>query len=97
MTAWMGHAAHPNLAAGLRSPLRGCGFENVEQVALPMLNTSYDEGRFGFWLAKLVAIYVEGQGIPESETTAWDEELRALNDVNKYLFGNFSVITKASR
>jgi hypothetical protein len=33
----------------------------------------------------------------EGETTAWDEELRLLDDINDGLFGNFSVISKASK
>jgi len=97
MTAWTGHAAHPNLASSLRSWLNGCRFSNVKQVPLPMLNISYDEDRFGFWLAKLVAIYVEGHGIQESETKKWLDELRVLDEANVYFFGNFSVVTIASK
>lgn len=95
LTTWTGHAAHPNLASVLRARLSNCGFANLEQVALPMLNTSYNEERFGFWLAKLVANYVEGQGIQERESKSWLDELRSLDDANEYLFANFSVITKA--
>jgi ubiquinone/menaquinone biosynthesis C-methylase UbiE len=97
MTAWTQHAAHPNLAASLRSRLNDCGFGGIEQVPLPMLNTSFNEDRFSYWLAKLVALYVESQGVSERQTTAWLDELRSLDEANEYLFGNFSVITKASK
>lgn len=69
----------------------------IEHVPLPMLNTSFNEDRFCYWLAKLVALYVESQGVPDKQTTAWLDELRSLDEANEYLFGNFSVVTKASK
>lgn len=97
MTAWGRHAIHPNLAAGLRSRLNGCGFESAEQVPLPMLNTSYNEDRFGYWLARLVAIYVASQGVQERAAKSWLDELASLDQANQYFFGSFSVITTASK
>lgn len=97
MTAWARHAAHPDLAVDLRSRLTGCGFGSAAQVPLPMLNTSYDEDRFGYWLARLVAIYVAGQGVREKATEGWLDELASLDRANQYFFGSFSVITTASK
>jgi len=64
----MDHAPYPDLPATLAALLRRSGLQPLHQTPVPILNMSYNENSFSYWLARLVRGFSAGrQSITEEE------------------------------
>jgi ubiquinone/menaquinone biosynthesis C-methylase UbiE len=88
MEVWDSHLADPHLPQTLGAKLTAAGFTDVGVEPLVQLETTYDPASLSAILIKFVAGYVTSQGIPESEATAWADDLRALGSRGDYFFSS---------
>lgn len=96
LAAWDEHAPHPNFPAGLMARLRDSGFQPLSQAVLPVINTSYNEGRYSYWLARMISSFVVGrQAVQCEEAQDWLREFDRLEARGEYFFSATPVITMA--
>jgi arsenite methyltransferase len=88
MEVWDNHLADPHLPQTLGAKLSAAGFTDVGVEPLVHVETTYDPASMSAILTKFVAGYVTSQGIPESEATAWADDLRALGSTGEYFFSS---------
>ena len=88
MAVWDKHLADPHLPQTLGAKLTAAGFTDVRVEPLVHVETTYDPASMSAILIKFVAGYVTSQGIPESEATAWADDLRALGSSRDYFFSS---------
>jgi SAM-dependent methyltransferase len=88
MEVWDKHLADPHLPQTLGAQLTAAGFTDVGVEPLVHVETTYDPASMSAILIKFVAGYVTSQGIPESEATAWADDLRALGSSGDYFFSS---------
>jgi ubiquinone/menaquinone biosynthesis C-methylase UbiE len=96
LAAWDEHAPHPNLPSGMQARLADVGLKPRSQIALPVLNTSYNENSFSYWGAKMIAAFVAGhQAIKAGDAESWLSEFDDLEAKGAYFFSSTPVITEA--
>ena len=95
MDTFVAHAPHPDLPVILGSALRQAGFQVRGQQGVPIINTSYNENRISFWLAKLAANFARGRGMDEDEVNAWLAEFPDLDGESEFFFSTTTVLTEA--
>lgn len=95
MGAFAAHAPHPDLPIILAPALRRAGFQVCSQQGVPIINTSYNENRFSFWLAKLAANFARARGMDEREINAWLAEFAELDKRGEFFFSTTTVLTEA--
>jgi arsenite methyltransferase len=95
MGAWDKHLADPHLPQTLGGKLAAARFKDVGIEPLVHVETTYDPASMSAILIKFVAGYVTSQGIPESEATAWADDLRALGSSGHYFFSSNEYIFTA--
>lgn len=96
LAAWGDHASYPNLPAGLMARLTDAGLNPLGQTVLPVLNASYNENSFSYWLAKMIAAYAAGRQSVTTETAhSWNSEFDGLEKRGEYFFCSTTVITEA--
>jgi SAM-dependent methyltransferase len=95
MEVWDDHLADPHLPQTLGAKLAAAGFEDVSVEPLVHVETTYDPASLSAILTKFVAGYVTSQGIPESEATAWADDLRDLGSSGDYFFSSNEYIFTA--
>jgi len=88
MEVWDHHLADPHLLQTLGAKLTAAGFTDVGFEPLVHLETTYDPASMSAILMKFVACYVTSQGIPESEASAWADDLCSLNSRGDYFFSS---------
>jgi arsenite methyltransferase len=88
MEVWDKHLADPHLPQTLGAKLAAAGFTDVGVEPLVHVETTYDPVGMSAILIKFVASYVTSQGIPDSEATAWADDLRALGSRGEYFFSS---------
>jgi arsenite methyltransferase len=92
------HAPWPDLPAVLAAELRKAGLRPLSQRPVAVLNRSYNENSFGYWLARVVAPYVVGRGaVTTEEGGAWLAEFDELENEDEYFFCSTPVLTEALR
>jgi len=97
MEVWDGHLADPHVPQTLGSQLTAAGFTDVRVEPLVHVETTYDPASMSAILIKFVAGYVTSQGIPDSEATAWADDLRALGSSGAYFFSTNEYIFTATK
>lgn len=95
MGAFTAHAPYPDLPTILAPALRRAGFQLRGQQAVSVVNTSFNENRFSFWLAILAANFVRGRGMDEGEINAWLAEFSELDKRSEFFFSTTTVLTEA--
>ena len=96
LSAWDEHAPHPNLPAELKARLASVGIKPQRQTALTILENSYNQNSFSFWLAKMIAAFVAGrQPITPEEADGWLSEFDSLEQSGEYFYSATPVITEA--
>ena len=96
LDAWNEHATHPNLPAGLMARLTDAGLKPLGQTTLSVLNTSYNENSFSYWLAKMISSFVAGrQSATADDADKWLSEFDFLENRGEYFFCSTPVITEA--
>jgi SAM-dependent methyltransferase len=90
------HPTVPNLPAILASRLRAVGLMPVGQQAVPIVNGSYNENSFSYWLAHILAHYCVEEGVLRAaEAKAWLAEFQALDQEGAYHFSLLPILTTA--
>lgn len=96
LDAWNLHAPHPDLPSVLGSLLRNSQFDDIERMPLPILNTSYRETGFSYWLAQILAIFaLKINTVSKIQVNEWMEELQELDSCGEYFFSSSPILTKA--
>ncbi len=88
MQVWDGHLVDPSLPQSLGSKLKGAGFAEVRAEAVIQLETEFERGSVSDILMRFLVGYVESQGIPATEATAWKEDLEKLGATGDYFFNS---------
>lgn len=98
LAVWDRHAPRPNFPAGLTTRLQKCGFRPINQFGVPILNDSYDESKYSYWLARMISSFVVADGdIPREEAGDWLQEFGQLDALKEYFFSTMPVITTATK
>jgi SAM-dependent methyltransferase len=95
MDAFATHAPHPDLPVVLGPALRSAGFQPLRQQGVPIINTSYNENRISFWIARLTANLALGRAVDEEEINAWLAEFPDLDAKGEFFFSTTSILTEA--
>ena len=80
------HLADPNLPQTLGSKFRDAGFIDIVVEAIVQLETEFNPVSVSGVVSKFVVGYVESQGIPASEASAWMKDLENLGAAGDYFF-----------
>jgi arsenite methyltransferase len=92
------HEAHRDLPSILAGELRKAGLQLLRQRAVPIINTSFGESRFSYWVSKLIPSYVIGRGaVGTDEADAWAAEFAELDKRGEYFFSLTPVLAEAIR
>lgn len=87
LNAWEEHLVHPTLARSLPLLLKRTGFALMHTQVLPAFDLTFNEDRFSYGVASLVADFVLGrQRLPLNEVEAWLEDLRRTAKEDRYFF-----------
>jgi arsenite methyltransferase len=96
LTAWAAHTHTPNLPSILGAQLRQAGLEPLRQTPVPMLNSSYHQHSFSYWVARMIQAYVVGrQAVTVAEAEAWLQEFEELEHHGAYFFCAMPILTEA--
>jgi arsenite methyltransferase len=95
--AWRQHAPHPNLPAELRPLLRRAGFQVIRLAPVTIMNASYHEDSFAYWVARLIVAFCVGRGlVTNEEADAWLVSLSAAQAADTFFFSSTPVVTVAA-
>jgi ubiquinone/menaquinone biosynthesis C-methylase UbiE len=95
---WSAHETHRDLPTIIAGEVRKAGLQLLRQRAVPILNTSFSENRFSYWITKVIPGYVIGRGaVSKEEADAWAAEFAELDQSGEYFFSLTSVLTEAIR
>jgi ubiquinone/menaquinone biosynthesis C-methylase UbiE len=98
LDAWSTHETHRDLPSFLAGLLRDAGFQPLWQRPVPMLNTSYNEASFSYWIAGFMARFAVGRGtVSQAEVDAWLAEFGSLESRGAYFFSSTPVMSVAIR
>jgi len=98
LDGWSAHETHRDLPTVIAGELRKPGLQLLRQRVVPILNTSFGENRFSYWLCKLIPGYVVGRGaVSQEEADAWAAEFVDLDRRGEYFFSLTPVLTEAIR
>jgi ubiquinone/menaquinone biosynthesis C-methylase UbiE len=98
LNGWAAHETHRDLPTVLAGELRKAGLQLLRQRAIPVVNTSYGEKAFSYWIAKLISGYVQSRGVlSNKEAEAWMAELTSLEQQNEYFFSLTPTLAEAIR
>jgi arsenite methyltransferase len=97
ISAWHGHAPHPNLPVVLPLLLEHAGFRAVHQRPLTILNRHFHADTFSYWVAQLIAAYATANGgISPDDASRWMDSLTAADEHRCYFFSSVPVLTTAA-
>jgi ubiquinone/menaquinone biosynthesis C-methylase UbiE len=97
VSAWHGHAPHPNLPVVLPLLLEHAGFTAVHQRPLTILNRHFHADTFSYWAARLIAAYATANGgISPDDASRWMDSLTAADEHRCYFFSSVPVLTTAT-
>lgn len=92
--AWREHAPYPNLPSELRSLFSESGFRIAHQSPVTIINNAYHEDAFAYWIARLMAAYVTGQGLVSAEDCeSWLACLQKAQDAGRFFFSSTPILT----
>ena len=98
LDGWMAHETHRNLPTILAGELRRAGLQLLRQRAIPLVNTSYGEQAFSYWIARFIAGYARSRGaLSSDETDAWIAEFPSLEQRGEYFFSLTPLLAEAIR
>jgi arsenite methyltransferase len=98
LSAWDGHAPHPNLPVVLPLLLERAGFSAVHQRPLTVLNRHFHPDSFSYWAARLIAAFAHTNGdVSQDDVSRWLASLAAADTNRRYFFSSVPVLTTATR
>jgi SAM-dependent methyltransferase len=96
LEGWGQHAPIPDLPVMLPFKMREAGLRPIHQVAVPVLNMSYNENAFSYWAARMIKGFVVGRKVlSETEADAWLGEFDELERKGAYFFCSTPILTEA--
>jgi arsenite methyltransferase len=96
LAEWAAHAPYLDLPAILAAELRKAGVQPLRQRPAPILNMSYNENSFSYWVARMIARFVAGRGaVTREDADAWLAEFTLLETDAEYFFSSTPVLTEA--
>ena len=96
LTAWAPHTPCRDLPGILAARLGRAGIQPLRQMAIPILNTSYNPASFSYWVAQVIKPFVVSQrSVTEEEAAEWFDELARLEENGAYFFCITPVLTEA--
>ena len=96
LAGWEEHAPFPDLPASLPYRLKSVGLEPRKQIPVPVLNMSYNENAFSYWLAQMMCGFLVGREVlSPDEADAWSGEFVELESKGAYSFCSTPVMTEA--
>lgn len=85
--AWTEHCAQASVPMRLSSSIRSANLGVKQIKALPLLNYSYDENAFSYWMPKIIGAFVVGrQGVEQEDVDNWQSGLDHLGKTGDYFF-----------
>ena len=95
LAAWRSHNAHTDLPVDLPPHLATAGLKLIRQTPLPLLNTSYNENQFSYWIARFIRTFAVQSGkLTEGEADDWMNEFDDLEHSGRYFFCSMPIITE---
>ncbi len=88
MEVWDRHLTDPYLPQTLGSKLRDAGFNDIKAESIVQLETEFDPASVSGVLMRFIVGYVESQGIPASEASAWKTDLETVGTAGDYFFSS---------
>jgi arsenite methyltransferase len=98
LDGWGAHETHRNLPTVLARELRKAGLQLLRHRAIPLVNTSYGDKSFSYWIAKFISGYVRSRGVlSDEEADAWMTEFANLEKRGEYFFSLTPMLAEAIR
>jgi arsenite methyltransferase len=96
LSAWSPHVPCSNLPSILAARLRRAGLQPLRQIAIPILNTSYNPASFSYWVPQVIRRFVVSRGsVTDEEASAWLDEFIKLEESGAYFFSITPILTEA--
>jgi arsenite methyltransferase len=96
--SWAAHETHRDLPTMLAGELHSAGLQLFRQRAIPIINTSYTEKSFSYWIAKFIAGYARSRAaLSSEEAEAWVAEFASLDQRGEYFFSLTPMLAEAIR
>lgn len=96
LQVWEQHVPHNNLPTILAPRLRAAGLQPLRQQPVPILNMSYHQNTFSYWIARTIQQFVvERKLISPEEADAWLSEFDQLEQQRAYFFCSTPILTEA--
>jgi arsenite methyltransferase len=98
LDSWVAHETHRDLPTILAGRLRMAGLQLLRQRAIPLVNTTYGEKSFSYWIARFIAGYARSRGaLSSDEADAWLAEFPSLEQRTEYFFSLTPMLAEAIR
>ena len=98
LEGWEHHAPTSDLPAILPSRMRAAGLQPRHQTVIPVLNMSYNENAFSYWLARMMKGFLVSRNIlSDTEADSWLNEFEELEEKGSYFFCSAPILTEAMR
>jgi SAM-dependent methyltransferase len=96
LEAWRAHCPHQTLPVDLPRMLGRAGFGGIAQRPIAVLNARLHENSYAYWVAKLVAGFAIGEGVPEADAALWLDQLAEADREGRFGFVSVPVLTEAT-
>jgi arsenite methyltransferase len=95
---WSAHEIHRDLPTVLAGELRKAGLQLLRQRAIPLVNMTYGDKSFSYWIARFIAGYARSCGaLSTEEADAWMAEFVGLEHRGEYFFSLTPMLAEAIR
>jgi arsenite methyltransferase len=96
LAAWAPHTPCPDLPSILAARLRRAGIQPLRQIAIPIVNASYNPASFSYWVTRVIRPFVVSrQTVTDQEAAEWFDEFDKLEESGAYFFCLTSILTEA--
>jgi arsenite methyltransferase len=98
LNGWAAHETQRDLPTILAGELRKAGLQLLRQRAIPLINTSYGDKSFSYWIAKFITGYVKSCGaLSQEDADAWMAEFPILEKRGEYFFSLTPMLAEVIR
>jgi ubiquinone/menaquinone biosynthesis C-methylase UbiE len=95
LDAFRAHCPHQMLPMDLPQKLATAGFGGVSRTPLAFFNGALHENAYAYWVAKVVAAFAIGQGVPRNDTARWLTQLGEADEQGCFGFVSVPILTTA--
>jgi ubiquinone/menaquinone biosynthesis C-methylase UbiE len=87
LETWNQHIPWPQLPRMLNQALQRAGFSDVQVEVMPLLNTRFEPATYSVGMLDVIAAFVSNRGpCSAAEVTAWQSDVRSMDDHTGYFF-----------